>query len=207
MDEKRLLCPVCETPVRPTEPVGPPAADQRVPHSASSHSLQPLPGMLKTRRARNVFVAIGFVLGEVASPAGPVIGRDTLSGCVEVRQDAGEVYFQFFQAQGPNGPLVPSTTDYLTVQGPTGSPILWLIKAADETAANEIAYGVIPHGFRQIIPPIGTPARLVPGSEYGVSALTPDIAVGRFKYGEPGVVSCPSSGSLNDVLRKSAEMK
>src|SRR5881409_1194652 len=32
MDEKRPICPVCEMPVRPTEPVGPPTADHRVPH-------------------------------------------------------------------------------------------------------------------------------------------------------------------------------
>ena len=147
--------------------------------------------VLKTLRVRSMSIAMAFLLGEVASAGGPVVGRDTLSGCVEVRQDAGELHFQFFQAQGPNGPFVPSTTSYLTVQGPTGSPIFWLIRAGDEAAAKEIAYGVIPRGFRQIIPPIGTPPRLVPGSDYGVSALTPDIAIGRFKYGEPGVVPCP----------------
>ena len=134
---------------------------------------------------------VGFALAAVVAGAEPVIGRDDLWGCVEVRQDAGELHFRFQQAQGPNGPFVPSRSSYLSVQGPTGSPIFWLIQAPDETTVEEIIYGVVPKEFEQIIPRIGQPPRLVPDRKYGVSARTPDIAIATFKYGEPGVVGCP----------------
>ena len=32
MNENKLVCPVCNAPVKPTEPVGAPTADHRVAH-------------------------------------------------------------------------------------------------------------------------------------------------------------------------------
>jgi hypothetical protein len=112
---------------------------------------------------------------------------DDFSGTeIFVRQDSGQVYFEFFdrKASLASKQKVPARVLFVRVHL-AGEMAFWEIAAMGKGNAKNpgvVTYGVIPEEFAQSIPEHHSPPPLKKGVEYHVSALASGYGHASFIY-------------------------
>ena len=97
---------------------------------------------------------------------------------VDVRQLGSRVIFSVRGVKLGTKDSVRSEIASLAVSD--GREIIWEVEHKDfltlwrEEGAEEVEYGIVPEGFRQLVPRLGSPRPLSPGKTYNVLVSPPD---------------------------------
>jgi hypothetical protein len=126
---------------------------------------------------------IGCLLGLLLLPAASPASGPTLH--IVVLQDEGKLEFEFYGDPPFPGAAQPPLPVYrMTIHGPGGAPVFWEIETAGKATVAHVTYGIVPPGFRQLIPSTANAPSLRRNENYRVTATAGAVRSMPFTYGQ-----------------------